>query len=134
MYFDEDVSKDVRKLCERFLICTEYYEPDKRKGIHEIIKEDCLALVTVVPILAAIVDSMDKDNFRRELGWKIRNARKELNMSRDQLGSEAGVYHEYIDKLEHGLATLDHTKIKWIANVLVITMEELGLEDVTIES
>lgn len=69
--------------------------------------------------------------FNVDVGLKIFNARKELKMSRSELGKKINLHESTIKRYEDGhIKSLDIEKLKEFANALDISPEYLmGLED-----
>ncbi|MGL5714680.1 MAG: helix-turn-helix domain-containing protein [Paraclostridium sp.] len=74
--------------------------------------------------------------FNVDVGLKIFNARKELKMSRSELGKKINLHESTIKRYEDGhIKSLDIEKLKEFANALDISPEYLmGLENTKTES
>ncbi|MEK3913014.1 helix-turn-helix domain-containing protein [Paenibacillus sp. FSL H7-0331] len=59
------------------------------------------------------------------LGERIRNIRKEMRLSQEQLGELAGLHEKYIGQVERGEKNLSIDSLYKIADGLNLTLEEL---------
>jgi transcriptional regulator with XRE-family HTH domain len=62
---------------------------------------------------------------KRDLGFRITEKRKRLEMSQSQLGEMLGVSHAAVSDIERGVTNLNVESISKIADILKTTFEDL---------
>lgn len=70
---------------------------------------------------------MQKPNItlRRKFGDRIRDLRKELNLSQEELGFKADLHRTYIGSIERGEQNVSLDNIGKIAKVLKVSLKDL---------
>lgn len=61
----------------------------------------------------------------RTFGERVRKLRKEVDMSQEELGFQAGLHRTYVGSIERGEQNVSLRNIKRIAEALKISLSEL---------
>lgn len=70
----------------------------------------------------------------KEVGRKIREIRKQKNMTLEELGEKLGKTKSYISKLERSVKPISLENLQLIANVLDVQVEDLIVEKQKVEN